>query len=341
MTDLERIPQSPPEIAPLPDGVEQPLFSVMIPTYNCYKYIETAVQSVLQQDMGAQKMQIEVIDDFSTDGDVEALVKKIGNGRVQFFRQQKNMGSLRNFETCINRASGQWVHILHGDDCVADGYYDEIEMLFNKFPEAGAAFTNLEYIHDDGSHMVFFKKEADEPTLITDMLYRLSERIRMQYACVTVKRNVYEDVGSFFGVTYGEDWEMWARISKKYSFAYSPRPLAKYREHTENSISSSGFKTGKNFRDNMWVIDQISSYLPKEIQAERNLVAKKQYLHWAIGAVYRIWTQDRDTAAFNKQIESIRNIYTDADIEKRIKSMQLRMKLQPVKSLINKTLGRK
>jgi hypothetical protein len=46
----------------------------------------------------------------------EELVKKVGKGRVSYFRQKQNVGSLRNFETCINRSRGKYIHLLHGDD---------------------------------------------------------------------------------------------------------------------------------------------------------------------------------------------------------------------------------
>ena len=61
-----------------------------------------------------------VLCDGSTDLDVEALVMSLGKGRVKYYRQPQNVGSLRNFETCINRANGHLVHLLHGDDRVKD-----------------------------------------------------------------------------------------------------------------------------------------------------------------------------------------------------------------------------
>ena len=125
-----RTPTSPSAIAALSPSVKRPLWSVMIPAYNCSSYLRDAIKSVLAQDPGAEKMQIEVIDDCSTDEDVAALVAEIGKGRIGFFRQEKNVGSLRNFETCLNRSEGVLIHLLHGDDLVKPGFYREIEKLF-------------------------------------------------------------------------------------------------------------------------------------------------------------------------------------------------------------------
>ncbi len=72
----DRIPYHPP-IPPVPDGEHRPLWSVMIPTYNCAKYLRETLLSVLAQDPGAEVMQIEVIDDCSTDNPA-AVVEEVG-----------------------------------------------------------------------------------------------------------------------------------------------------------------------------------------------------------------------------------------------------------------------
>src|SRR5690554_4398395 len=76
MSDIhERTPKAPPKIEPLKDATHRPRWSVMIPSYNCIEYLRDTIQSVLLQAPSAEEMQIEVIDDYSSDGDVELLVK--------------------------------------------------------------------------------------------------------------------------------------------------------------------------------------------------------------------------------------------------------------------------
>src|SRR5262249_49179546 len=52
-------------IPPVPDGIARPLWSVMIPTFNCASYLRETLRSVLTQDPGRDVMQIEVVDDCS------------------------------------------------------------------------------------------------------------------------------------------------------------------------------------------------------------------------------------------------------------------------------------
>lgn len=257
----ERTPKSPPSIKALPEDSQRPLWSVMIPSYNCIDYLRESITSVLLQAPSEEEMQIEVIDDFSADGDVQALVAEIGQGRVSFFRQPHNVGSLRNFETCINRARGQLVHILHGDDSVKPGFYQEIQSLFNSHPEIGAAFTHCTDFDENNVSLWTSPKVQEKPGIVDNMLLRIAERLLLQPPAIVVKRSVYEHLGSFFGVHYGEDWEMWTRIAAHYKVAYSPKILANYRVHS-NNITGSSFESGQNIKDVVTVINTIQNYLP-------------------------------------------------------------------------------
>jgi len=283
-----RIPQTPPVIKPRDEVVEQPLWSVMVPTYNCSHYLKETLRSVLLQAEGKAKMQIAVIDDCSTDDDVEAIVNDIGQGRVEFFRQPQNAGSLRNFETCINKARGEWVHILHGDDVVKPGFYAEIEELFTNNPTAGAAFTSLSDIDERGNVISSFRTVQNNKGIIEDWLLKIARNQFIQVCAIVVKRHVYEDLGSFYAVHYGEDWEMWARIASKYPVAYSPRDLASYRVHS-NNISARWLATGQNIRDIKTVINIIQTYLPAEKRKELKDISRRNFAGYFSENAHKIY----------------------------------------------------
>lgn len=275
-----RIPQTPPLIPAVEVDALRPLWSIMIPSYNCTEYIKEALESVLSQDLGSEMMQIEVIDDCSTDGDVEALVREVGKGRVSFFRQPYNKGSLRNFETCIRRALGYYIHILHGDDFVANGFYKEIFDLFNCHPSAGAAFTNFRFVDHTGGPLDI----KNEPLLVNkgiipDFLTKIASRQLVQPPAMVVKRSTYEKLGTFYAVNFGEDWEMWARIASNYPIAYSPDYLAFYRVAHGIGISHSSFLRGQNIADIKKVIEIIQKYLPT---GERKRLKKIAFAYYSI-----------------------------------------------------------
>jgi glycosyltransferase involved in cell wall biosynthesis len=296
-----RIPLTPPVIAPLSGVEKRPLWSVVIPTYNCIKWLRHTLDSVLAQDPGPDKMQIEVVDDCSTDGDVAALVQEIGKGRVGFYRQQKNVGSLRNFETCLNRAQGYLVHLLHGDDMVVKGFYNEMEMLFQQFPQAGAAFTQYTYIDHQNKITPPGRQLQRHTGIVEDFLIKIAQKQLLQTCAMVVRREVYEHLGSFFAVHYGEDWEMWIRIAAHYPVAYSPNCLALYRGGQGNttSITSNSLITGQNIRDIKKVIGIVQAYLPKEKRKELRRIAQKNFSRAYAKASNSIYQQN-PRAAFKQ-----------------------------------------
>lgn len=300
-TMIERIPQTPPTIAPLPAGTIRPIWSVMIPVYNCYNYLSFTLKSVLEQYPGADKMEIEVVDDHSTDGNVEALVNEIGKGVVKYHRKEKNMGSIRNFETCINRSSGHMVHILHGDDMVKPGFYKEIEQLFENYPDAGAAFTDFFFIDDKGEVLYSDNRILDKPGVIHDAMELIGSKQRIQPPAMVVKRSVYEKLGSFYAVKYGEDWEMWARIAAQYPIAHSPEYLACYRVHNAN-ISADSLATGQNIKDINKVIDLIQHHLPKEKRVRLKKQAKENFSVYYAWMSHKLYHDHKDTRGALAQI---------------------------------------
>jgi glycosyltransferase involved in cell wall biosynthesis len=305
----------------------------MIPVYNCAAYLPQTLRSVLQQDPGTHLMQIEVVDDCSTDANIEKLVNEIGRGRVLYYRQPKNAGSLRNFETCLNRATGQRIHLLHGDDKVKAGFYAKIDALFEKFPAAVAAFSNYNFIDHENNFLYTNLQEGLKDGILENFLYIMAERCATQYVGTVVKREVYERTGGFCGVEYGEDWEMWARIAKDHPVAYTPDILAQYRVHTQN-ISSGRFRTGQNFDDIKKVIERVNSYLPPEKRGIMKRKAYRNYARYALGNSEYIWHVSRDKQTVYKQVKGALNMYTDAGLLGKAAKMYLKIWLHPLRKLV-------
>ncbi|RNI24549.1 glycosyltransferase family 2 protein [Rufibacter latericius] len=285
----------------------------MIPVYNCSSYLPETLESVLMQGFPEDEMQIEVIDDASTDASVEELVQQIGKGRVKYYRQPKNVGSLRNFETSINRAQGTLVHLLHGDDRVLGGFYKRMGGLFKQFPEAGAAMCRFRYINEKGEFLYNQTLETEKEGILENWLIKAAIRNPSQYAATVVRRNVYEQLGSFYGLTYGEDWEMWVRIARNYPFAYTPEILADYRKHF-SSISSNKFLTGQNSEDMLQVMKLIQEMLPEEHKKEVLQKSKKFYAHYGIRVANQVWQTAHHKDGVKAQIRNAVGMHLDVPL---------------------------
>jgi len=258
------LPSAPPIAAASVDG-PRPLWSVMIPTYNCADFLRLALSSVLAQDPGSDRMQIEVIDDASTRDDPESVARELGSGRVGFYRQPTNMGHVSNFNTCIRRARGQLVHILHGDDMALAGFYETMERPFQEAAEIGAAFCRDVRIDAAGDTITTADALAPTSGVLPNWLETIAKGQCLQPPAMVVRRSVYETLGGFDRriSCYGEDWEMWVRIASRYPVWYIPRPLAAYRVHG-SSLTAVGTRTGAHARDYRRVIDINRAHLPPQ-----------------------------------------------------------------------------
>jgi hypothetical protein len=238
-------------------------------------------------------------------------VQDIGKGRVMYYRQPRNVGSLKNFETCINMSQGHLVHILHGDDRVRMGYYERVAALFRQFPEIGAAFCRYDTIDENGKVLWTHTPEMEKDGVLDNWLVKIASKQRLQFCTITVKREVYEKLGGYYGVNYGEDWEMWARIAAHYKVGYTPEILAEYRMHTD-SISSASFGNANNIRDIRWVINTIQKLVPQEQRKQVYRAASKHYAHYALTIANLIWHRTQNKKSTHLQICEALKMHTDA-----------------------------
>ncbi|MFD2515164.1 glycosyltransferase family 2 protein [Pontibacter locisalis] len=320
-------PSSPPVIHKVTPGYQRPLWSVMIPVYNCGPFLKETLESVLVQAPDTENMEIEVVDDASMDIDVQALVNEIGKGRIKYFRQEQNVGSLRNFATCINRSRGIYIHLLHGDDKVKEGYYKKIEQLFEKYPDAGAAFTRFRCINEVGSKIYEKTPEMYREGILPNWLLKIGEHQRIQYAAITVKREVYEKLGAFYGITYAEDWEMWVRIASNYSFAYTPEILAEYRKHQE-SITGSKIINGENISDLLKAMMLIQKHLPQDQKKKILKRSRKYYAAYALKTAKSLWDRLHDKDIVHTQVKQALHLYQSPKLYLMVLKLYLLLKLE-------------
>jgi hypothetical protein len=258
----------------------------MIPTYNCGAYLRETLASVLKQDPGLDVMQVEVVDDHSTQDDPKAAVAELGKGRVVFYRQQENVGHIENFATALRRSRGQLIHLLHGDDCVRDGFYRRMQQAFEEHREIGAAFCRQIFMDENGHWQGISPLEQTQSGVLENALERLAVEQRIMTPSIVVRREVYENLGGFDArLVCSEDWEMWVRIAARYPVWYEVEPLALYRMHFQSNTGRH-VRTGEDISYTCKAIDLFSEYLPCESAQRVTRQAKQTYAFSAVSTAY-------------------------------------------------------
>ncbi|CAD5942496.1 glycosyltransferase [Planktothrix agardhii] len=309
-----------PFIPPVIASIQRPFWSVMIPTYNGKKYLKETLESVLVQAPNVDQMQIEVIDDCSTEGDIETLVKEVGKGRVTFHRNYENLGLVGNWNACIQRSIGYFVHILHQDDIILPEFYSKLQSYLEKDLEVGAAFCRHRYIDNDGKEIMVSDPERETPGILDHWIERIGIMQRIQFPSIVIKREVYEKIGGFCPQAgYAADWEMWRRIAVNYPFWYEPTVLACWRKHS-GSESSKQVRLGMDIAELHQSIEISKSYLPKEIAAVVSDKARDHYALYALDNAQRFLSlREYDTAIAQLQ-EGIKCAYS-VDIKQQLANL--------------------
>lgn len=273
----------------------------MIPTYNAPdEYLEQALRSVLEQDPGPQHMQIEVVDSCSPNGAPVELVRRLAGDRVTVHRANQNTNMVGNWNRCIERARGEWVHILHHDDLVYAGFYDSLRRGLEKHPDSGAAFCRHAYCDDQGHWHRLSLLERPDPGLLENFVELLVAEERMQCAAMVVRRSTYEQLGGFSPVlTHTLDWEMWIRIASRYPIYYEPKILACWRNHT-GATTSKQIQSGENIRDHVRAIQLWSSYLPADKAPRLAALARKRFAGEGLWMAEHLLIQKKYSGCLNQ-----------------------------------------
>jgi glycosyltransferase involved in cell wall biosynthesis len=253
----------------------------MIPAYNRTQYLEKTLRSVLSQDPGPEEMQIEVVDDGSLLDDPEPIVRRVAGDRVSFVRNPRNLGPNPNFNNCVERSIGQWLHVLHTDDFVLPGFYERLKAALECRSDVGAAFCRHAFI--DENERCLWTSELESPTagILPDFIEKIGASQRIQAPSIVVRRSVYEQLGGArLDLPFSADWEMWIRITAHFPIWYEPAILAAYRVHSRSYTAD--FKGGENVADLRRCIELSRRWLPPDRAEAISQSAKEWVCLWSI-----------------------------------------------------------
>lgn len=203
-----------PSIPPLSPGARRPFWSVMILAVANPEYLKKAITSVLEQDAGVNRMQIEVIADRSTPVDVQGLVQQVGGDRVTCFFDEKQAGRQAMLHNALLRAAGHWIHVLPGQHWVTAGFYESARQQIHRHPGLSLLFGPSIQVDAQGAARSITASIAGQEGPIADFALRQSLWNQVCPAAAIVPRWVYERVGGFDrSLEWGDDWEMWFRAA--------------------------------------------------------------------------------------------------------------------------------
>ncbi|HIK58850.1 MAG: glycosyltransferase [Verrucomicrobiales bacterium] len=233
--------------------VENRLVSVITATYNRADYLSLAIESVLNQSY--KNIEYHIVDDGSTDNTCQVLEAYLKDKRVHcYYQENQGQSAARNLG--VKKARGEFICFLDSDNIWELNKLEQ-QLEFSKLnPEADIVYGDGRLIDEDGN-MLFTPVIKRYSGFITEKLLMNNF---ISNNTVMSKRRCFEELGQFNeALRYAEDYDLWLRMSTRFTFNYQPKSLVKYRTsgnrlsvkheevlHANHSILDLFFKTFPN-----------------------------------------------------------------------------------------------
>lgn len=207
----------------------QDLVSIIMPSYNCGRFVEETIRSVQAQTY--QNWEIIFVDDCSSDDTirkVSEMMKK--DKRIHLFQNVSNSGAAISRNCALREAKGRWIAFLDSDDLWES---DKLEKQIRFMEENGYAFSYTETIHVDEDSQPL-GRYVTGPTRVT----RIGLSWYCWMGCLTVMydKNVIGLI-QIEDLKKNNDYAIWLKAIKKADCYLLKEKLARYRERS-GSISS-------------------------------------------------------------------------------------------------------
>lgn len=105
----------------------KPIITVVIPVYNCERYVARAIKSVLDQPCG-DRAEILVVDDGSTDKSGEVCDRIASENSNVYVIHKENGGVSTARNLGIEKATGEYIAFLDSDDWWEPGFLNQMQI---------------------------------------------------------------------------------------------------------------------------------------------------------------------------------------------------------------------
>jgi O-antigen biosynthesis protein len=300
--------------------------SVVIPCYNQGQYIDSAVDSVLNQTY--QDFEILVINDGSDDEFTINKLSKLDRPKTRIINtENQGLSAARN--NGFKVADGELIQFLDADDIILPGKLEEQTKIFDHYSDVDVCYTNFR-IHDikKGIILPHPSNELIEVEPLLDFLFRWERGLSIPIHCSLFKKRIWDSKLPFNeGLKAKEDWLMWCELAlKQAKFYFLNKDYAEYRFH-ENNMTNNIVKMNYDFGFAAFHILQI---IPEKLKKE---FLKKTVIHINSSLETNLYP---DMA---NQIVDLKNKFTEMD--KTIDYKIGHTILKPYRLIKTKVLGKK
>lgn len=209
-----------------------PRLSVVLPVYNCRRYLAAAIASIQAQTFA--DFTLVIVDDGSTDGSA-AIIDRLaaGDRRLRVIRRP-NTGIVGALNDGLAGATGDLVARMDGDDLAEPGRFSAQLAYLDHNPDCIALGTAARIIDTGGAVVDLYRPPCDHDGIVAQLLR--GNGAALLHPSVIFRRTALEAAGRYDPVfCRAEDLDLFLRLSHLGRFANLPEPLMRYRLHTKST----------------------------------------------------------------------------------------------------------
>jgi glycosyltransferase involved in cell wall biosynthesis len=251
-----------------------PVVSIVTPSFNQARFLESTIRSVLQQ--GYPNIEYILVDGGSTDGSVDIIHRYAD--RFAWWVSEKDGGQTDAINKGFARAKGDILAWLNSDDTYEPNAIAEAVESLRARPEVGLVYGDANFIDENGGIIGRF------PAAQTD--YR---RLRQGYVHIPQqasfwRADLWKQVGpldpSFY---FAMDYDLWVRLTAHAPVQYLPRLWANFRLHDQ----------GKTIAADARCWPEMLRVHYRDGGSWFSIIQAKYYVRRAVEPIWRLRTRTR------------------------------------------------
>jgi glycosyltransferase involved in cell wall biosynthesis len=209
-----------------------PRVSVIIPTHNRIRSLESAVNSVLSQTF--QDFELIIVDDASSDDTNNYLQKlAVADARITFISNTEPQGGSQSRNLGIYSSHGEWLAFLDDDDVWLPEKLEKQLNALAAVPESVACSTDYRV-----NFPLMIKKIVNTPSAVTMQTLLKANVLGGASVCIC-RADLLKSIGGFDGkLKSAQDWDVWVRLREIGVIISVPEVLVEYFVHFNRRISN-------------------------------------------------------------------------------------------------------
>lgn len=250
-----------------------PIVSIIIPVYNRESLIEKAVNSAINQSIS--DIEIIIVDNNSTD-DTYKVCSRLAesDGRIRLYKNDMNIGPVKNWIKCVSYAQSLYSKILFSDDMIASNYL-ELTLPYILSKDCAFVYSPAIVGSEDWKGILHYQHFFTDCKIARDAYLRTSVHINnftpnspgaAIFRTADLNNNIMTELDGIEGYDFcangaGVDWLTYVLTSLHYKYvAYVSTPLVFFHAHpdsisvkNENNLVPLGYSLAKK-----WFVSKIN-----------------------------------------------------------------------------------